>query len=62
MTESTGVKGEMHCHSGFLTISGAIKQQAVRSKLPGDSSPRPWPYPGPAGGGGLTASPGPSWK
>ena len=27
MTESTGVKKEMHCHSGFLAIFGTIKQQ-----------------------------------
>ena len=31
MTELTVVKGEMHCHSGFLAIFGTIKQQGVGS-------------------------------
>ena len=50
MTKSTGVKGEMHCHSGFLAIFGTIKQQGVRSFqgiLP--PGPLPEPCPRPAG-------------
>ena len=52
MIESTGVKGEMHCHSGFLAIFGTIKQKSFRSfqgilSLPG---PLPGPCPRPAGG------------
>ena len=47
MTESTGVKGEMHCHSGFLAIFGTIKQQGVRSVRGILLSPQD-PYQGPA--------------
>ena len=56
MTESTGVKGEIHCHSGFLAMFGTIKQQGVRS-FQGDSHPGPVPGPctGPTQEGAYSA-------
>ena len=61
MTESTGVKAEMHFHNGFLAIFGTIKQQGVKSFrgiLSLDS------YQGPVLDplGGLTASPRPQLR
>ena len=55
MTKSTGVKEEMHCHSGVFSYFGTIKQQGggggggVRSvhMLPS----APWKLPSSAKGG-----------
>ena len=59
MTESTGVKEEMHCHSGFFSYFLSHKTaRCLELVMDSPPEPLPGPFPGPAAGeGAYSAAP-----